>query len=160
MKVWICAFVAGAILTTGCSRNRPPNLTPDASLAFDNGRIVEALDTTRDVAIIANSFNQQPFTTPIVRRVVTVHRSALVLIETRGTGWQAQVNASLSELLKNTTGEVTARLTPYVELTRTLINRLATREFDEQLSAEVLASYRELLVRSAAVDESWLTAHP
>ncbi len=158
MKLTIIALLA--VLATGCAGNKPPNLTPQASLAYDSGRIVEALDTTRDVAIIANSFGQAPFSTAITRRIVTAHRSALVLIETRGAGWQAQVNAILDEVLKNTTGEANARLAPYVELSKALINRVATREFDEQVSAEVLASYRELLVRSAAVDEAWLTSHP
>lgn len=148
------------LLLSGCSQNRPPNLTPAAALAYDNGRIVDALDTLRDVVIIANSFNQQPFTVPITRRVVQFHASALVLIETRGTGWQAQIQAGLGELLKNTSGEALERLTPYVELTRALLTRLGTRAFDEQVSAEVLAAYREQLARSTAVDTAWLAGHP
>jgi len=148
-----------ATLSAGCSQHKPPNLTPDASMAYDSGRIVNALDDVRDVAIIASSFNQVPFSTAVTRRIVTGHQSALVIIETRGAGWEAQVQAVLGEVLKNTTGEAHTRLEPYVELARALLTRLGTRAFDEPLSADILAAYRELLARSAAVDTAWLASH-
>jgi len=161
MKLTVLALLVGALATTGCAGKKPANLTPQASLAYENGRIVSALDDVRDVAIIANSFGQAPFSTAITRRLVVAHSSALAIIETRGTGWQKQVDAVLNEALKNVpAGEAHDRLAPYVELTKTLLNRLATREFDEQLSAAVLASYREALTRSAAVDADWLGRHP
>jgi hypothetical protein len=159
MRLTTIALILTVLFSTACSRNRPPNLTPDATMAFDNGRIVNAADDVRDVGIIANSFNQVPFSTPITRRIVQAHSSLLVIIETRATGWQTQAQAVLTELLKNITGEANARLTPYVELTKALLARIGTREFDEALSAEVLASYRELLKRSAAVDAEWLASH-
>jgi hypothetical protein len=129
-------------------------------MAYDNGQFVKAIDDGRDVAIITHSFNQVPFSTPITRRLVTLHSSLLDLVQTRGEGWQVKAQAGLDAGLKNLTGEAHARYEPYVELAKSILRRLVARAFDEPLSAEVLASYRELLVRSAAVDANWLASHP
>lgn len=155
----LALVLLAALAGTHCARNTPPNLSPEASLAFDSGRIVNALDDVRDIAIVANAFTPQPFTTPITGRVVLAHASLLEVVEKRADRWEVQVQNGLSELVKNLQGDVGQRLTPYIELVRALLARLS-RDIDAPTSAAVLAAYQELLRASKAIDAAWLAQHP
>lgn len=160
MRTPIITFLlAAVVMATGCAK-KPPNLTPDASLAFENGQILGGLDTARDVTTAWNTYGIAPFTTPITKRVVQFHTSALTILDARGSGWQQAIKTSLVEVQKNLPPEAATRLAPYFGLITALIDRLGSRAFDEATSAEVIAVYEAKLTASLAADRAWLDAHP
>jgi len=155
----LAAVLIAAALSTGCGK-KPPNITPDASLSFDNGQVLGALDTGRDVTTVWNTYGIAPFTTPVTRRVVQFHTSAVTVLDARGSGWQQAIKTSLAEVQKNLPADAGTRLAPYFGLVTALLDRLASRAFDEATSAEVIAVYQAKLKASLQTDRNWLAAHP
>lgn len=152
-------LVSGALFG-GCSRNPDPTLTPAAQLASTNGRVLHALDLTRDAALIfTNDLGTGQLTTPIARRLVQTHESALKLLDVRSAGYVQIIQTSLAEAMKQLPPDLTRTLGPYFALASTLLNVLTSREINEQLSADVIAAYKASLASSLAFDASWLLAH-
>jgi hypothetical protein len=160
MRFPIIALILTVLFSSACARNRPPNLSPDATKAYTSGQVVNALDDVRDTATAFNSFNQRPFAdVAVTRRVVQAHQSALVVIDARGQNWQAQAKNLLVELLKNLPEDASVKLRPYAALATVLIDTLSTREIDEVASAQAIAAYRALVASSLQVDKDWLAGH-
>lgn len=159
MRRPIIALVLIVLFSTACARNRPPNLSPDATKAYTSGQIVHALDDVRDTATSFQAFDQRPFDTILTRRVVQAHTSALTVIDGRSDKWQAQAKTILVELLKNLPPAAEAKLRPYAALTAVLIDTLSTREIDEAASAQAIASYHALVASSLLIDHDWLASH-
>lgn len=99
----------------------PPNLSPQASIAFTNTRVQKALDLIRDTAQDANAQAPPLLSTATTRKVTLFHESAIKIIHTAGTGWQSTVRTSLDELLKDVPPAEVQLLTPYVALAKTII---------------------------------------
>lgn len=103
----------------------PPNLSPAARVAYGNTRVLKALDLVRDAAIDGNA--KGVFSEAATRKVVTAHRSAIVVMNAAPDGWQSAVKAALDELLRDKTllpSEVQL-IAPYVPLVKSLIDQFA-----------------------------------
>lgn len=153
-------LVSGA-LVAGCSRNPDPTLSPAAQLATTNGRVVHALDLTRDAALIfTNDAGTGQLPMPIARRLVQTHESALKLIEVRSDGYVQVIQTSLAEVMKQLPPNLNRTLAPYFALASTLLGVLTNREIDEALSAETIKAYQQALASSLAFDRKWILDHP
>lgn len=116
-------FVALLVLVSGCA-SAPPSLSPAAVSAFNNHRVQRVLDLVRDTATDGNAATPPVFSTDATRKVVAWHRSAITVVHTLGTGWQATLNASLDELVKNLPPNERQLLATYVALAKTVINEV------------------------------------
>ena len=86
-----------AINLVGC-QPPPPDLTPDAKLAFQATRVVAVLDVLRDGAIAANEQVPPLMTTNDTRNVVLWHKTAVQTIRAVPSGWKPAVMAGLYAL--------------------------------------------------------------
>lgn len=125
----------------GCTK-QPPELDPEAQVAFHATRAVRVLDVLRDAAIAANELSPPVISTNDTRTVVLWHRSAVQVIQAAPAGWQSTVKATLYQLtchpiaspvpIPGTTQpcvpqlppSASARLYPYVALVVTVINEV------------------------------------
>lgn len=103
----------------------PPNLTPQATQAFYKTRAQKALDVIRDTAQDGNAAVPPVVSTATARTITVWHESALKILHDAGAGWQAAVQTSLTELLKDATPEERQLLTPYVTLAKTILAEVA-----------------------------------
>lgn len=120
VPVVLLALLIGASVS-GCAGNKPPNLSPQASIAWDNARIQGALDQIRDIAHVANAQHPPLISTADTRTITTWHRAAIVTLHERGNGWQATLRVGLDEVLRTLPPDTRAVLDPYVALFKTLL---------------------------------------
>lgn len=154
-------LVSGALLVgTSCARNPQPDLSPDAILASQDGRVLDALNLIRDAALLfTNEANTGQLPLPVAKRLVQTHESALKLLEVRSAGYIQIIQTSLAEAAKALPPDLNRTLAPYFALASTLLNVLTNRAIDEQLSAETIAAYKSALASSLAFDRQWLISH-
>jgi len=91
---FIALLVALAFLALGC-HDTPPDLTPDAQIAFQATRVVKVLDVVRDAAIAANDLTPPIITTADTRTVVLWHKTSVQVIQVTPGGWKPTVLASI-----------------------------------------------------------------
>lgn len=122
-------FLAGLLAlipgTYGCV-HAPANLTPQATAAFTNTRVIRGLDLLRDTAVDANHQIPPLVSTTTMLRVVRYHLSAVKTIDALTTDWQMSVRVGLDELLKNLPMRDQVLLGPYIALTNAILTE-ATR---------------------------------
>ena len=93
----LIVFLVLVINLVGC-QPPPPDLTPDAKLAFQATRVVMVLDVVRDAAIAANEQVPPLMTTNDTRNVVLWHKTSVQTIRAVPSGWKPAVMAGLYAL--------------------------------------------------------------
>jgi hypothetical protein len=84
-------------LSPACA-SAPPKLSPTATQAFQKTRLIKVLDLLRDTAIDGNAQMPPLFSTPTTKKIVTVHQTALKVIQATDTGWANAVGVALAQL--------------------------------------------------------------
>lgn len=112
--------VAIALMGSNCTPP-PPNLSPQATTAFYGTRVIQTLDVVRDLVVSANKQTPPVVATADMLKIVTWHRSALVIVHTAPAGWKAAVQAGLAETVKDLPPPEQALLAPYVALVNTVL---------------------------------------
>lgn len=107
----------------GC-RVPPPNLSPQAKIAWQGTRAIKAIDAIRDIAQDGTKTTPPVFTIELATQVTSWHRSALLIIHDTPNGWQKLVDTSLGELEKKLPAQQKAQLTPYIELARGILREV------------------------------------
>jgi hypothetical protein len=108
------------IVWSACA-SAPPTLSLHATQAFNNTRVIKALDIVRDTAISANAQVPPLVGTATTKRIVTYHESALKIIDAAPAGWSTAVQTGLDELVKDLPPPEKQLLAPYVNLVKTVI---------------------------------------
>lgn len=128
-RLALIIVLAAAVLAgsgfSGCAPP-PPNLSPAANQAFYKTRAQKALDVIRDTAQDANATTPPIVSTATARKITVWHESALKIMHDSGAGWQATVQTSLDELLKDVTPAEKQLLAPYVALAKTILHEVAS----------------------------------
>ncbi len=115
----LCALLA----IQGCT-HAPPNLSPSASAAFTNTRIIKGLDVLRDTTIAANAQTPPLVSTDTTRKVVQYHKAAIQTIHALSTGWQQSVLVGLDGVTANLPANEQKLLAPYVALVKTVLSEV------------------------------------
>jgi hypothetical protein len=115
----VIGIISGAA-SNGCAK-ATPNLSPEASLAWTNTRVIKGLDLLRNAAVDAEAATPPQLSTATTRRVVLFHQSALRTIEATGHGWRPTIAAALRELPANLPEKERAVLAPYLNLVSILL---------------------------------------
>jgi hypothetical protein len=99
VKKWVLSMLVAAMLLplSGCDK-QPPDLTPEAKIAFQATRVVKVLDVVRDAAIAANDLVPPVISTNDTRTVVLWHKVAVQTIAATPGGWKPTVKASIYAL--------------------------------------------------------------
>jgi len=121
MKYFSLLFVALTLISSSCA-SAPSSLTPVGVEAFNKTRVIKGLDVLRDTAVDANKTVPPLISTDTTRKVVTYHRSALLVINTSGV--KAITLVSLDELVKDLPKTEADLLAPYIALTKVIINEV------------------------------------
>lgn len=112
-------------VTVACHVTPPPaGLSPAGITAFNQTRLVKALDTIRDTAISANAQPKPLISTDDTRAIVTLHETALKTIQASANGWQDAVRAAVDNGVKALSASTQALLAPDVALFDTLLGEL------------------------------------
>lgn len=111
-----------ALVMGGCA-SAPANLSPQGVQDFNKTRVIKTLDVIRDTATDANALTPPLISTPTTRKIVTFHRSALVLINA-GPVWKLQVEQALTETLKDLPPAESKLLAPYAALAKVVIDEV------------------------------------
>lgn len=121
-------FVLVALtITLGCAEScakAPPNLTPEATAAFNGLQAVRALDLLRDTAIAANAQVPPLIDEATTRKIVLYHQSAVKIVQASPGGWKPAVQTGLDELLKDLSPSSKQTLAPYVALLKSILNEV------------------------------------
>jgi hypothetical protein len=160
------------IVTVGCSQNMPPNLSPDAQMAWEAGRAVHALDVAREATFALGAGSAPSVTMHDTREVVLWHQASVEVLSSSPKGWRATVfqaayvltcQAWSSEVVETDpctprlSKAALAKLDPYVGLVMIALREISWREMT---SAEVLAQFKASCAASLQRDVAWLAAHP
>lgn len=89
--VLVLAVTMGAGLLAGCVK-APPDLDPQAAVAFEAARVVKGLDVVRDGAIAAEDMDL--LTRNDAREVVLWHKAVVQVIQVSPQGWRPIVKQS------------------------------------------------------------------
>lgn len=113
--LWMLFVVGLGMSTISCAK-APPNLTPEANLAFQNTRVIKGLDLLRDTAIDAHEATPPLLSIETTRKVVLAHESSLKVMQTMGFGWKPVVAQTMKELPQNLPPKEQKLLEPYLNL--------------------------------------------
>lgn len=122
VAVLVVAALGLAMGAAGCGTNVPPNLGPQARVAWQGTQVIQTLDMLRDVAIGAQEHGLLAVGT--VRRVVEVHRAAIQTVHAAPAGWQATVETSLQGLSDSLSPGERKQLDPYIQLALTVVKEV------------------------------------
>ncbi len=89
-----------ALTFVGCA-SAPPTLGPVAAADYKKTQVIKVLDLLRDAAIDANARTPPLMSTATTRKVVDVHKTALLTIQGSDTGWIGAVTAALQQLSRD-----------------------------------------------------------
>lgn len=126
LRVALVVALTSSLLSTAACVKAPPNLTPQATVAFTNTRVQKALDLIRDTVDDGSKTVPPVFSGATDVKVATWHQSAITIIHATGSGWKPIVLTSLDELLKDLPAAEQHTLTPYLAFAKTLINQVVT----------------------------------
>lgn len=106
-------------LSAGCATApaMPPNLTPQAQVAWQNMTIEKDLDLARDIVHDGNA--QGVFSDDTTRTITLWHKAAILALHTRGEGWLAQLvdgTKALTAVNSTIPPGQRALLKPYLDL--------------------------------------------
>lgn len=107
----VAGLLCGAAPLSACKKT-PPELTPEAKIAFQATRVIKVLDVVRDAAIAANELVPPAITTNDTRTVVLWHQTAVQTIAAAPAGWKATVKAGLYALTCNPAAYVPMPVVP------------------------------------------------
>ena len=119
----LAVAIIALLFASGCAQ-APPNLTPEASIAFQAMRAVKVLDLLRDIAIDAHAQVPPLLAETTTRKVVLYHQSTVKIIQASPGGWTAIALSGLDELVNNLSPPDKALLAPYVALVKTIIQEV------------------------------------
>lgn len=108
-------------LTISCA-SASKNLSPQGIEAFNKTRIIKGLDVIRDTAVDANKTVPPLISTATTRKIVTYHRSSLLIVNAQGA--KALTTTSLDELVKDLPKSESDLLAPYISLAKVIINEV------------------------------------
>lgn len=100
----------------------PPNLTPDALVAFRGTQIIHDLDRIRDVANEAHSTSPPLLNASVTLEIVEWHRTAIRLVHDHGANWQAAVMHGLDDLQAHLSAKDRHVIAPYLQAVRVLLS--------------------------------------
>ena len=103
----------------------PPTLSPKGVIAFQETRVVKALDIFRDFAVDANAQTPPILDTTTTRKIVTWHESALKIVQASSAGWQTTVGVSLDEAVKDVPPAMAAKIAPYISLVKSALKEIS-----------------------------------
>lgn len=111
------------LVLPGCA-STPSGLTPAGVTAFNSHRLQDALDVVRNIAQSAATQSPPVVSQDTANTVTRWHLSAITIIHSAASGWQATLTTSLDELLKALPAADAALLRPYVTLAKTIIQEV------------------------------------
>ncbi len=128
MKTFVVSLLlAVAVVSGGCAQNKPPNLSPAASLDYERTRAAKTLDLVRDAAKDLNSQTPQLLSTATTRKVINFHTLAIKEMDTL-PDWKRAVSLALFTLSSDPSllPAEAEKLRPYFDLVRSVLDSMNT----------------------------------
>jgi hypothetical protein len=100
----------------------PPNLTPQASVAFQNTEVLKTLDLIRDLA--ADGAHTGVISRADALLIVNWHTAAIRIMDARTSNYAVQITTGFDQVLAQLAPPVHERFAPYLTLLRTVLGLL------------------------------------
>lgn len=115
----IIALLVGSF---GCTKDIPPNLSPDSRIKYQATKVILALDVSRDAAIALADAGI--ITRPESVRVVEFHKAAITVVYSASPEWKITVLKALDELKGVLSVTAQNQLGHYLDLAKVLIQEV------------------------------------
>jgi hypothetical protein len=119
----LSALLLVVALSTACGKNAPV-LTPDAQVAFNKVRVINALNLLRDIAVTANNQTPPVISADTLAKVQEYHTAAITITEASSHGWAVTLVTGLNEFVKATPEHEQTVLAFYTELVKSILTGL------------------------------------
>lgn len=123
---YIAAFSLAFALgfgVTSCAK-APPNITPQAVIAFHGSQVIHVLDEIRDAADKAHHTTPPLIDARTQLKIVGWHQDAITIVRATPNGWKATVLDGLVTLKANLSAHDWQVIAPYVALAEILLKEL------------------------------------
>ena len=124
MKLITAFVLALSLIGSGCAK-APPNLTPQAVVAFHATQAITVLDHVRDAADNAHKTTPPLISAQVNLKVATWHESAVTIAHEAKHGWQKAVIVGLDGLQHDLVPSDWAIVAPYVALAKTILTEVS-----------------------------------
>jgi len=120
----ILAALLTSIALFGCGAAQPPNLTPQATIAFHGTQIIKDADRLREVAVSAHATVPPLLSAEETLTIVNWHKAAITTIHDAPSGWKNTVLTGLDQAVQALSPKARQTVLPYVGLVRALLQEL------------------------------------
>lgn len=114
----VLVLVAALVLSVRCAPP-PPNLTPQATVAFQNTEALKTLDLIRDLA--QDGAHSGLWSRTEALAVTNWHTAAIHILDARTANWQTQIISGLDAVVTQLSPSTRNTLMPYLTLLRTVL---------------------------------------
>jgi len=126
MRIYSAAFLIALSLGFGvasCAK-APPNLTPQAVIAFHSTQVIKALDVVMETAHAAHGTTPPLISAQTDLKIIAWHQQAIVIARDAPSGWRQLVTDGLVTLKANLSPQDWQVIAPYVALAQTLLKEI------------------------------------
>lgn len=124
LGVFCASLGVGGVAGYSCA-TAPPNITPQAVVAFHGTQVIHALDQVRDTAHAAHGTIPPLISAQTDLKVVTWHESTITVVRAARDGWIADVLTALDRLKNDLSPVEWQVVAPYVALAKTLLTEVS-----------------------------------
>lgn len=110
-----------ALLCSPACAHTPPNLTPQAVVAFRGTQVIGYLDKVRDAADAAHHTTPPLLSAKTTLQIVNWHQAAITVVHDAKDGWQAAVLSGLAGLKAQLTADEQQTVGPYIDAARIIL---------------------------------------
>jgi hypothetical protein len=112
------------LFTPACAQNAPPNLSPQAVVAWQATKVIHALDIVRDIAVDASNTTPPLVAHDTMLKIVAWHKTAITVAHDSPSGWAQTIKTSLMSTRTLLTPAEHKQLDIYFSLAVTLLNEV------------------------------------
>lgn len=124
MTLLLGLFMLGFVVGANACAKTPPNITPEAVVAFHGAQVTHYLDRVRDAANDAHHTTPPLLDAVITLKIVDWHQGAIVVVHEAKKGWQAVVIKSLDVLSADLSPHDREVVAPYFAAAKLVINEV------------------------------------
>lgn len=116
-----------ALLLTPACAHTPPNLSPQAVIAFHGTQVIGYLDKVRDAADAAHKTSPPLLDAPTTLKIVSWHRDAIIVVHAAKDGWLTATATGLNALNAELSPQAKQVLAPYIAAAQAIFVSMVTR---------------------------------
>ncbi len=123
-RLFVLPFVFVFSLALPSCAKTPPNLTPQAVVAFHGTQVIHYLDRVRDAANDAHKTTPPLLDAKTTLTIVQWHEATIKVVHEAAAGWQAATLKALDELPKQLSAHDQQVVAPYIAAAKVILQQV------------------------------------